>query len=268
MNRNAPREVQTIVSENEVEEENNIQDTIKDNFTRLGGTPVAIEQALCFMNTHGDKNFQKKINGTHQGRTQIRNKDYMVVQDFTLSSGQKRFFLINMTTGEIETMFSSHGMGNQDGTHNGLYVPEHFSNQPGTNLSPRGFMVSGERAPSSQGWKWHMKFDGLQENINDNSRDRLVVFHPGVSRDGTRRLTYPGRATSNDAEPVLHTWSETSNREIEGIPQNMTWGCTSVASEYAEDVYDKTKNGALFYNFTQAEKDAGPEYCGSDLLDI
>ena len=252
-----------IVEEEEEEEVVDIQTQIENDFTRLGGSPNAIKQALCFYNKHNETVFKRKTGGT----TAIKNKDYIVVQDFTLHSAQKRFFLINLKTGLIELMHSPHGMGTFKGPNNNPRVAEHFSNDYGTNLTPRGFHISGNKKhPSSKGWKWHMKLDGVQKDINDNSRKRTVVFHPGVSSQSWDiRNTWPGKANNIEDDPWIYSTSQ-SGRKVKGLEQGMTWGCTAVAKEYADEVYQKTKGGALFYNFTPHEEKLGPEYCGHNLL--
>ncbi|WP_127715915.1 murein L,D-transpeptidase catalytic domain-containing protein [Halobacteriovorax sp. HLS] len=244
-----------------------LENRLRKNLLHLGGDSKSLTQALCFFNKHKDSTFQKKINGTYSGSTSINNKDYMVIQDFNLPSSKKRLFLLNMKTGEVETYFSAHGMGTKNGMNNSALNAQYFSNKSGTNLTPRGFMVSAERRDGlSSGWKWHMKFDGLEKDKNDNSRDRLVVFHQGVSKDGQRKIVWEGKANSNEQDPHLFQRSKSGSRKYENWAQGMTWGCTAVASEHAEEVYEKTKGGALFYNYTDHEKNASYDYCGEKPL--
>lgn len=243
------------------------EEKLRKNFAHLGGDPTSLKQALCFMNTYGDKKFSKKSNKKFKGTTQIKNKEYMVIQDFNQPSSKKRLFLLNLKTGHVETFFSAHGMGKKNGVKNSALEAENFSNDPGTNLTARGFMVSGERVDGlSSGWKWHMKFDGLEKGLNDNNRDRLVVFHQGVSKDGTRKIVWPGRANSDQEDPELYQRSKYSSKPYKKWAQGMTWGCTSVSPDYAQEIYEKTKGGTLFYNYTKTEKESGEEYCGTSPL--
>ncbi len=239
------------------------EDKLRANFLRLGGDPIALEQTLCFLKTNEQKTFQAKEG--HE--VKINNKDYMVIQDFTKPSRLKRFYLLNRKTGEVEVMSSAQGMGKySDGVSNDYFsAPTEFSNEPNTNLTPRGFMVSAERYESAQNWGWGMRFDGIQQDINDNSRRRAIVFHPGYMMSKKVKSVYPGKAHSSDE--VVRLASSSNDPYIEsGIEHGMTYGCTAVAPEYAEDVYDKTKGGALFYNYTHIEKEKGPSYCGENLL--
>ena len=243
----------------------NIEEELQKNFEKLGGDPLSLKQAKCFLEKNKNTKFKKKINGKYSSSTEIKNQDYMVIQDFNQPSSKKRLFLLNLKTGHVKTFFSAHGMGTKDGIKNSALKAEHFSNEKGSNLTPRGFMVSAERVNGlSSGWKWHMKFDGLEKGINDNARDRLVVFHQGVSKDGKRKIVWEGKAESNEQDPHLYQRSRSTGRKYEKWAQGMTWGCTSVASEHVDEVYEKTKGGALFYNYTSAEKSSGENYCGSE----
>jgi hypothetical protein len=243
------------------------RENLERNFAHLGGDPTSLKQALCFFDKYKGKSFSKKINKKYQGTTKIKNEDYMVIQDFNQPSSKKRLFLLNLKTGHVKTFFSAHGMGTKEGPNNSALMATNFSNAPGTNLSPRGFMVSAERIDGlASGWKWHMKFDGLEKNKNDNSRDRLVVFHQGVSKSGKNRSVWEGSANSDQIDPHLYQRSKSSGKPYTTWAQGMTWGCTAVAPEHADEVYEKTKGGALFYNYTDQEKNAGDSYCGSDPL--
>lgn len=249
------------------------KEKIRKNFIKLGGNSKAIDHALCFYHKYKNKNFYKKINGQYKSSTKIQNNKYMVVQDFTLPSSQKRFFLISLEddpkkgkkAGDIDVMFSSHGMGTKEcGTNNELNA-KFFSNKAGCQLTPRGFLVSAEKNPSSKAWKWHMKLDGLQRDINDNSRDRLIVFHSGVSSNGNFQITKKGKSSSLEDFPSLYSKDSKGNQK-KYWGQGMTWGCSSVAPSYTQEVYEKTKNGALFYNFTDTENKYSHQYCGENLL--
>lgn len=234
-----------------------------NNFEKLGGDSIAFIQAMCFFDKFGKSKFKKKDKGKYVGSIKIRNKKYIVIQDLIKSSSNKRFFLLSMQTSLVEVFYSAHGMGTENGSNNNYLLAKNFSNKEGSNLSPRGFMISGERSPSDFAWEWHMKLDGVQEKLNDNNRDRAIVFHKGVSSDGRRRTVHDGLASSDEAAPSLFVQNE-NGVELPYIGQGMTWGCTAVAKEKVEYIYNKTKGGALFYNYTPAEKVAGASYCGGD----
>jgi hypothetical protein len=252
-----------VAKEQEPEiEAKTVEEKMRANFEKLGGDPIAMDQAQCFLKENNEKTFNTK-----EGKNiKIKNNDYMVIQDFTKPSSQKRFFLINRKTGDVEVMSSAHGMGVYDkGDYNSIVKPpEHFSNNPGDRLSPRGFMVTAEHQNSSQNWEWHMKFDGIQKDINDNSRRRAIVFHPGYKKSVYTQSVWEGRAHSNQ-DPVDLTSTLNGVTNPKGFEQGMTEGCTAVAPEYAKDIYDKTKGGALYYNYTPEEASKGSSYCGEAI---
>lgn len=234
------------------------QKKITENFVKLGGSEEAITQALCFYSKYKGQKFKKKIRGKLTSKTSITNKKFIVVQDLTMPSKMKRLFLVNLRTSEVLAYYAAHGSGNIGEVTNNTMWAEFFSNRSGSNLTPRGFFISGERVVSTLAWKWHMKLDGIEIGLNDNSRDRAIVFHSGVaSYDENEIRVSKGVASSREENPVL----------VDRFgAQFMSNGCTMVSKYHSEDIYEKTKAGTLFYNFTEAEKKEGTMYCGSHNL--
>ncbi|EQC50332.1 L,D-transpeptidase catalytic domain protein [Bacteriovorax sp. BSW11_IV] len=231
---------------------------ITENFKKLGGDEDAIAQALCFYSRYEGKKFKRKIGGKIKGSTKITNDNYIAIVDLTKPSFLKRFFLVNLKSSEVKVYNAAHGSGNFNGTFNLPANAKYFSNTHGSNLTPRGFMISGERVVSRLGWKWHMKLDGVEQGVNDNSRDRAIVYHAGVaSYDSNEIRVREGVASSNEDEPIL--------RDKDGA-QFMSNGCTMVAKAHSEEIYSLTKSGTLFYNFTPYEKEQGIYYCGGEKL--
>ncbi len=230
---------------------------ISENAQKLGASREAISQALCFHQKHiGKTKFYKKIRGKLTSSTIITNDNFLVVQDFTQTALDQRFYLINLKTNEVQSYYSAHGSGNFPQHFNWPTIAEYFSNTPNSNLTPQGFMISGERLESKRGWKWTMKFDGVEVGLNDNSRDREIVFHPGVgSTNWNDERIDQGYTSSNDM-------IDTSKQNLD--IRYMSKGCTMVSKHNAEDIYRKTKKGTLFYNFTEELKDKGDLYCGSE----
>jgi hypothetical protein len=269
---------QEILEEEEEEEtivdnqEDSVEAKLKRNFSKMGGTPVAVDQALCFFNKNKNKTFHRKVGGENSGSTSIKNKDYMVIQDFTLRSNQKRLFLLNMKSGEVETMYSALGFGTSGPKSEGQNrenVSNYFSNNPSTYLTPRGFMLTAEKKESSTwGWKWKLPYDGLQKNLNDNSRDRAIIFHKGVKRnDGNSKTITKGISSSSEEKPDLIMRDETGRQTSKyKNPQHYSQGCTTVAVEHADYVYEKIKGRSLSYNFTHHEEKLGSSYCGDQSM--
>jgi hypothetical protein len=256
----------------EGEQGNPIEMKLKENFSKLGGTSVALDQALCFFNKNKDKKFERKLYGKYTGSTSIKNKDYMVIQDLTLRGNQKRFFLLNMKTGEIETMYSAVGYGTsglKGKGQNRENSADYFSNNEGSYLTPRGFMVTDNKKEKSElAWKWKLRYDGLQKDLNDNSRDRAIIFHQGVESENFNKKTItPGLTSSREDYPELIMKDKNGNQTNKWKnPQHYSNGCTTIATENVDYVYEKIKGRSLSYNFTKYEKELGETYCGDDSM--
>lgn len=83
----------------------------------------ALQTALEFY-----KNNQDKIN----------NNDFLGVIDFTIKSTQKRFFIINLKTGSVESLLVTHGKKSETD----LGVAGNFSNTEGSEMSSLGFFIT------------------------------------------------------------------------------------------------------------------------------
>ncbi|MDG0816793.1 murein L,D-transpeptidase catalytic domain family protein [Bdellovibrio svalbardensis] len=141
----------------------------------------------------------------------IKNKDYLSVIDFRQFSGKKRFFIINMKTGEVWAIRVAHGKGS-DPDHDGY--ANSFSNASGSNASSLGYYLAAETYDGSHGYS--LKLDGLS-STNSNARSRSVVVH--------------------GADYV----SEAS------VIQGRSWGCPAVAMENRTKLINMIKGGSLIY---------------------
>ena len=113
---------------------------------------------------------------------------YITVVDFSKFSGEFRFFLVNMKTGEVEPHMVAHGSGS-DPDWTGWATE--FSNVSGSLMTSLGFYLTGE---IYDGTHVHsMRLDGLSEDgspngmANTNARSRAIVVHEAtyVSDDNT-----------------------------------------------------------------------------------
>jgi len=150
-----------------------------------------------------------------QNSSMIPNKSYLTVVDFTPHSGKKRFFMMNLKTGEVEALYTSHGVGSD--RDNDGYARE-FSNTPGSNMSSLGFFLTAERYQGKNGLS--MRLDGLEES-NDLARPRAIVVH-GASYVGPH-LSRMGRS----------------------------WGCPAVELRLISRVVKQLERGSLFYGYLQ-----------------
>jgi hypothetical protein len=147
----------------------------------------------------------------HKNLSSIKNDDYLSVIDFSLSSKQKRFHVINMKTGEVWSIHTAHGKGS-DPDHDGY--ANSFSNVSGSNASSIGIYKTAETYSGSHGYS--LKLDGLSKT-NSNARSRAVVIH--------------------GADYV----SESS------VIQGRSWGCPAVTMSYRTKLIDMIKNGSIIY---------------------
>ena len=124
-------------------------------------------------------------------------KDILTIVDFSLSSNQKRLWVIDMTTHTV--LFHSlvaHGRntGNEFATK--------FSNKSESNQSSLGFYATGEIYTGKHGKS--LRLDGLEKGVNDNARNRAVVIHGAdyVSESFIRNHSRLGRSLGCPALPV------------------------------------------------------------------
>ncbi|HSD15192.1 MAG TPA: murein L,D-transpeptidase catalytic domain family protein [Flavobacterium sp.] len=115
--------------------------------------------------------FSKAVQGYIQLREQgVVQKDILTIVDFSLSSTQKRLWVIDMVTNTILLQsVVSHGRNS------GEEFANSFSNESNSNKSSLGFYTTGETYNGKHGLS--LKLDGLEYGINNNARNRAVVMH-------------------------------------------------------------------------------------------
>ena len=153
-----------------------------------------LEQAVIYF----DKNKMK-----------IRNQRYLSVIDFSKNSREKRFYIINMVTGAVWNIHTSHGRGSDpdwDG------YAQKFSNVVDSNASSLGFYLTDETYYGKHGLS--LRLDGLSPT-NSNARERAIVIHGA-------------------------DYVQNANRN-----QGRSFGCPAVAMESRDRVIDLLKNGSL-----------------------
>lgn len=143
--------------------------------------------------------------------SKIKNKNYLSVLDFSKSSTQKRYFLIDMKTGVATAYHVSHGKGS-DSNHDGF--AEKFSNVSGSNASSLGFYLTAETYNGSNGFS--LRLDGLSKT-NSNARSRAVVIH--------------------GADYV----------QDKNVIQGRSWGCPAFSQANKTKIINTIKGGSLIY---------------------
>lgn len=232
------------------------EESLFENYKKLGGDPIAFKQAMCFFKTNGDKSFKAAAEGYEDG-IKIENQRYITIQDFNMESTQKRLFILDRQTGKVEAIHSGHGAG-QSPRKNGQEKAMYFGNEEGSKKTPTGFFITGNTYNSDKSWQIGMRLHGLQTGVNDNTFRRGVVFHKSS-------YTPSGKASSDDSPPTLSSSS----------PSGRSEGCTTVNPSYSTSLMSKLaagkegrhpyKGGALFYNYGPSEKKSGASYCGHAL---
>jgi hypothetical protein len=227
-----------------------------ENYKKLGGDPVAFQQAMCFLKAKGDTSFKSSGEGYSNG-IKIENQRYVTINDLNKPSSEKRMFILDRQTGNVEVVHTGHGSGIFP-TSNDKEQAKHFGNSANSRRTPTGFFITGNTYNSSKSWKVGMRLHGLQQGINDKSFSRGVVFHGAGGVSG-------GVASSSDDPP-----------DLSGSASGRSHGCTTVNPSLAADLMSKLgsgkegshpyRGGSLYYNFSPSEKSKGPEYCGDSLV--
>ena len=138
----------------------------------------AMDRAFGYLADHGDK---------------VGNKNYLTIIDFTRPSTVKRCHVIDLRSGEVESLLVAHARNT------GVDRAEHFSNENGSNKSSLGIYLTGELYQGKHGLS--MRLDGM-EPTNDNARRRAIVMH-GADYVSEKVIQQQGRLGRSLACPAL-----------------------------------------------------------------
>ena len=100
-----------------------------------------------------------------------KNKDYVIIIDFTKNLFADRLFLLDMKNKKVVLSCRV--------THaykSGYFYAKEFSNNPGTEKSCYGAFLTEYSRPGKYGYS--MEISGLDKGINDKERSRNIIFHP------------------------------------------------------------------------------------------
>lgn len=126
----------------------------------------------------------------------IQNKRYLTLIDFTLSSNERRLWVIDLDSLRIvQHSLVSHGKNS-----GGEYAVK-FSNTPNSNMSSIGVFVTGTTYYGKHGESLYL--EGVEAGINDNTRKRAIVMHGAdyATRDFANRYGRLGRSFGCPALP-------------------------------------------------------------------
>lgn len=162
------------------EHTNNVEiEHIADNSKAVNTVTTFEEKALSIyndldlgtFNAPPETVFSKALKGYYKMKEEgiIKNEKLTIV-DFSVSSSQKRLWVIDMEKKEILLQsLVAHGKKT------GEEYATTFSNKIDSHMSSLGFYVTGETYKGRNGFS--MRLDGLEKGINDNARTRAIVVH-------------------------------------------------------------------------------------------
>lgn len=107
----------------------------------------------------------------HANLSQITNRTYLSVVDFSTHASLPRFFIMNMKTGAVTSYHVAHGKGSDP---NNTGYATKFSNVSGSNKSSLGYYLTAETYNGVHGYS--LRMDGLS-TTNSNVRARDIVVH-------------------------------------------------------------------------------------------
>ena len=161
------------------------------------------------------ESFQKAMLGFYEMKKKgIFKKDILTLIDFSLSSNEKRLWVIDLSTNTI--VFNSlvaHGRNT------GAEFAKSFSNSAASFKSSLGFYSTGEVYNGKHGKS--LKLDGLEKGINDNARNRGIVIHA--------------------ADYVSDFFIKAHNR------LGRSQGCPALPTEFTEKIINKIKDKSCLY---------------------
>lgn len=193
------------------------EDPSSTPYTPLPEAPLIPPETIADKYSHIDQDkivparlLTKALNFFEANPTRIKNKRYMGVIDFSQHNSKKRFYIIDMESGEVERYLTAHGK-NSDPDFDGMATK--FSNTPESLMSSLGHYVTAETYYGEHGYS--LRLDGLS-TTNSNARRRAIVIH-GASY--VRDIPLIGRS----------------------------YGCPALDEDYSTQVIDMIKGGTLIF---------------------
>lgn len=139
----------------------------------------------------------------------IPQQQILSVIDFSLHSSQRRFHVVDLRTGRVDSYHTAHGV-KSDQDHDGIATE--FSNVEGSLQTSLGFLLTAETYFGQHGYS--LRLDGVSETTS-KARVRAIVVHaadyvkPGLDRMGR------------------------------------SWGCPALPTDVNKRVIDQIRNGSL-----------------------
>jgi hypothetical protein len=163
--------------------------------------------------------FQYALNGwnTLLKEGKIKKDNILSILDFSLPSGEKRLFVIDLTLGKLLfNTYASHGKNS------GTIIPTHFSNRQNSNQSSLGFYITGETYKGKHGTS--LRLQGEESGINDNALSRGIVVHGAdyANEQIAEQRGYIGRSQ----------------------------GCPAIPQQLSKPIIEQIKNGTCLFIYS------------------
>ncbi|MBC7713225.1 MAG: murein L,D-transpeptidase catalytic domain family protein [Rhizobacter sp.] len=158
---------------------------------------------------------EKTLSFYKKNQNVINNTDYAGIIDMGLPSTVKRFFILNLKDGSVQSLLVTHGKKSETEKS----IAGTFSNEPDSEMTSLGFYITDEEAYTGK-HGISLRLDGISDT-NSNARLRNIVLH--------------------SADYATQWFADEKGRL--GLSQ----GCPAVAPDKIEGVIKKLKGQALLY---------------------
>ena len=163
--------------------------------------------------------FNYALNGysilLQQGK--IQKDNILSILDFSLPSGKKRLFILDLVSGELLFhTYASHGKKS------GTSIPTKFSNNTNSNKSSLGFYLTGDTYKGKHGES--LRLLGEEKGINDKALQRGIVMHSATYVD----------------ESIIASQGFIGR----------SLGCPAIPKNVYKDVIAKIKDGSCFFIYS------------------
>ncbi len=201
-------------------------------FKRAGVPEEPLKQALFFY----EKN---------KGR--FNNQRYISIADYSQNSSRKRFYILDMQTGNVRKEKVSHGSGSRGGVkagdpnHDGMIDRCHHGSNINdrTNMTRAGFFVTrnfynstSHKDRKSVGGRSVLEWPNLDSNGNNGLR--MAGLSPGVNDEALGSGVVMHGAWYNDVAATM----------------GRSYGCPAFESDVAPSVLKTIRGGTLYYSYT------------------
>ncbi len=152
-----------------------------------------------------------------QASGKVQKDNLLSILDFSLPSGKKRLFVIDMASGELVFYtYAAHGRNS------GKSIAENFSNTPNSYQSSLGFYITGETYIGKHGSS--LRLLGEERGFNDNALARGIVMHGADYVD----------------ESIVHSQGYIGRSQ----------GCPALPGNISSKVIEKIKDGSCLFLYS------------------